>query len=210
MFEGRVIVAAYNSSASVTLSDDMNAVTQAKNVFEEERKFTRLLKVDTAYHSHHMLPCSDSYIDSIQACKIHINRERDHSCFWFSSVTDDKVMEPSEELQDIYWRDNMASPVMFTAAVINAAKCNINLALEVGPHPALRGPATQNILDVRGAPLPYCGLLSRNSDDIETFSESLGFIWTQLDGSAVDFKSFDRLISTTTRSKLLQGLPSYQ
>lgn len=81
MFEGRVIIAAYNSSASVTLSDDMNAVTQTKNVFEEERKFTRLLKVDTAYHSHHMLPCSDSYINSIQAYKIHINRERDPSCF---------------------------------------------------------------------------------------------------------------------------------
>ncbi len=209
MFKGRVTVAAHNSPASVTLSGDMDAVAHAKNVFEEEKKFARVLKVDTAYHSHHMLPCSDPYIDSLRTCGIHINRERNTSCSWFSSVIAGKVMEPIKELQDNYWRDNMVNPVMFTAAVTNAAKLDINLALEVGPHPALKGPATQNISDVR-APLPYCGILSRGVDDREAFSDSLGLIWTHFGRSAVDFESFDRLMLTTRPPKFLQDLPSYQ
>lgn len=210
MFEGRLSVAAHNSPASVTLSGDADSVTRAKNVFEEEKKSARLLKVDTAYHSHHMLPCSDPYIGSLRTCKIQINRERDASCTWFSSVIPGKIMESSEELQDMYWRDNMVNPVMFTAAVTNAAKTDVDIALEIGPHPALMGPATQTISAVRGTSLPYCGVLSRGKDDIEAFSDGLGYVWTHLGGSAVDFDSFDRLMSSTTRPKLLQGLPSYR
>ena len=210
LFQGRLTVAAHNSSASVTLSGDMDAVAQAKNVFEEEKKFVRLLNVDTAYHSHHMDPCSDPYIASLRACNIHINRERDVSCSWYSSVNAGKVMEPVDELQATYWRDNMASSVMFAAAVTNAAKSEVNLVLEVGPHPALQGPATQNISDVRGAPLPYCGVLRRNDDDIEAFSDGLSLVWTHFDGPTVDFDSLGKLFCPSAAPKLLQGLPSYQ
>ena len=208
-FKDRVTVAAHNSPASITLSGDMDAVIHAKNVFEEEKKFARVLKVDTAYHSHHMLHCSDPYIKSLRACDIHVIRDRDTSCSWFSSVIAGKIMEPVKELQDVYWRDNMVNPVMFASAVTNAAKLDVNLALEVGPHPALKGPATQNISEVR-APLPYSGVLSREIDDREAFSDSLGLIWTHFGRSAVDFKSFDQLILATRPPKFLQGLPSYQ
>ena len=210
MFEGRLSVAAHNSPASVTLSGDTSSIARAKNVFEEERKFARLLKVDKAYHSHHMLPCGDPYIGSLRTCKVHINRERDASCTWFSNVISGKIMEPVEELQDVYWRDNMVSPVMFAAAVTNATKTDVNIALEIDPHPALMGPASQTISAVRGTLLPYCGFLSREKDDIEAFSDGLGYVWAHLGGSAVDFDSLDRLMSSTTRPNLLQGLPSYQ
>ncbi|KAJ3504570.1 hypothetical protein NM208_g16319 [Fusarium decemcellulare] len=60
-FRGRLTVAAHNSSASVTISGDTDAIAHAKKVFDEEKKFARLLKVEKAYHSHHMLPCGDAY-----------------------------------------------------------------------------------------------------------------------------------------------------
>lgn len=214
-FKGRLAIAAHNSSASVTLSGDADAVVHAKKVFDEEKKFARLLKVDTAYHSHHMLPCGDPYIASLRACGIQINHERSStSCAWFSSVVpSDKGMEPTEELKDVYWRDNMTNAVLFADAVKNsiASDDQISLALEVGPHPALKGPATQNISDIRPAILPYSGVLSRGANDVEAFSDALGFLWTQLGTQGVDFQSYTKAVSYESRQpRLVVGLPSYQ
>ncbi len=216
-FKGRLAIAAHNSSASVTLSGDADAIVLAKKVFDEEKKFARLLKVDTAYHSHHMLPCRDSYIDSMRACGIQIKRGNT-SCSWFSSVTPSEMgMKPSEELQDVYWADNMTNAVLFADAIKNAVASDqqLSFALEVGPHPALKGPATQNIAEVRSAAFPYCGVLSRGKDDIQAFSDALGFIWTHVGALGVDFQSYEKAISYPSSSgssqpKLVVDLPSYQ
>ena len=214
-FKGRLAVAAHNSPASVTLSGDADAVVQAKKFFDEEKKFARLLKVDTAYHSHHMLPCCDPYVQALRACGVRVNRKRtDTSCSWFSSVTPSaKPMEPIESLQDVYWRDNMSNSVLFAEAVRDAIASDeqINLTIEVGPHPALKGPVTQNISEVRSAALPYCGTLSREKNDIEVFSETLGYVWSHLP-HLVDFQSFEKAVNCdeSRRPKLMVGLPSYQ
>ncbi|GAB1314574.1 hypothetical protein MFIFM68171_04784 [Madurella fahalii] len=213
-FKGRLAIAAHNSSASVTLSGDADAVVHAKKVFDEKKIFARLLKVDTAYHSHHMFPCADPYVEALRACGVRVNRDRDTNCTWYSSVIPGaKVMEPTQELQDIYWRDNMCNTVLFADAVKNAVSNDdqLNLVLEIGPHPALKGPATQNIADVRPTPLPYSGVLSRGNDDVEAFSECLGFVWTLLGCKAVDLQSFDRAVTGGPRTpKLVVDLPSYQ
>ena len=214
-FKGRLAVAAHNSPASVTLSGDVDAVVHAKKVFDEKKKFARLLKVDTAYHSHHMLRCGNAYIQALRACGVRINRERTNtSCSWFSSVTPSaKRMEPVEALQDVYWRDNMTNSVLFAEAIKNAIASDeqINLAIEVGPHPALKGPAIQNISEVRTAALPYCGALGRGQNDVEAFSEALGFVWTHLP-QLIDFQSFEKVVTynESRRPKLVVGLPSYQ
>ncbi|RAL03665.1 uncharacterized protein BO80DRAFT_400692 [Aspergillus ibericus CBS 121593] len=212
-FKGRLAVAAHNSSASVTLSGDADAVILAKKVFDEEKKFARLLKVDTAYHSPHMLPCGDPYVHALQSCGIVVNQERSTTCSWFSSVTpNEQAMQPEDNLQAIYWRDNMTNSVLFCDAVRNAVASDpqLSLAIEVGPHPALKGPAVQNISDVRPSPLPYTGLLSRGKDDVEALSDGLGFIWTHTGGSGVDLQSFEKAVSgRTSQPKLVVGLPSY-
>lgn len=213
-FKGRLSIAAHNSSASVTLSGDADAIVHAKKLFEEEKKFARLLKVDTAYHSHHMFPCSDPYMDALRACRIRINHNSDSTCTWFSSVVPNaKGMDAIDELQDIYWRDNMTNAVLFADAVKDAISSDeqINLALEIGPHPALQGPAVQTISDVRSAALPYSGVLSRGKDDVETFSNALGFVWTLLGAKGVDLQSYDKIMNGESRPhELVVNLPSYQ
>ncbi|CRG89192.1 Nonribosomal peptide synthetase 14 [Talaromyces islandicus] len=209
-FEGRITIAASNSPASVTLSGDADAIEEAKTVFEEESKFARLLKVDSAYHSHHMLPCSEPYTQSLRATDINVHDNRSATCRWYSSVIQGKVMEPDDSLKDLYWRDNMVRSVHFKAAVMEAAKCDVNLVLEVGPHPALKGPASQTILDAREGSLPYVGTLSRGNNDIESLSDCLGSIWGLFGGSAVDFESFERLASGNIPRMLLTNLPAYQ
>ena len=213
-FRGRVAIAANNSSASVTLSGNADAITLAKKVFDEEKKFARLLKVDTAYHSHHMVPCGDPYISSLRECGVRVNQQRSNSCSWFSSVTaSDKRMEATEELQDVYWRDNMTNAVLFADAVKNAVASDqqLSFALEVGPHPALQGPATQTISEVRSTGLPYSGVLGRGKNDVEVFSDALGFVWTLAGAYGVDFQSYEKAVSCSlSQPKLVVGLPSYQ
>ncbi|KAF3768882.1 hypothetical protein M406DRAFT_10616, partial [Cryphonectria parasitica EP155] len=209
-FRGRITVAAHNSSASVTLSGNVDAVIHAKKVFDEEKKFARMLKVDTAYHSHHMIPCGDAYIKSLQACNIQLlNREGPGSCAWYSSVVPgNDPMQTTESLKDVYWRDNMIQPVLFADAIKTAASEKINFALEVGPHPALRGPASQNIMEVR-QPVAYSGVLGRDTNDIEAFADALGFVWAQLGSGSVDFRAYEDLMSDGPPPKYVAGLPMY-
>lgn len=214
-FKGRLAVAAHNSPASVTLSGDADAIVHAKRVFDEEKKFARLLQVDTAYHSHHMLPCGDRYVAAMKACGVRVKKDRTSTCTWFSSVTgSDKPMTAVDELQDEYWRDNMTKSVLFSEAVQNAfaADDQMNFGIEVGPHPALKGPVAQNVNDDRSAPFSYTGVLSRGQNDIEAFAHGLGFVWTQLGAGSVDFQSYQKAVtgSKSLKPRLVTGLPLYQ
>ncbi|KAK4224395.1 lovastatin nonaketide synthase [Podospora fimiseda] len=218
-FKGRLAVAAHNSSASVTLSGDIDAVVLAKKVFDEEKKFARLLKVDKAYHSNHMLPCGDPYVAALTACgvKVRSSEERkDTNCVWFSSVfPDSKGVESTADIQGEYWRDNMTRTVLFADAVKNAVSSDpkLSLAIEVGPHPALKGPATLTISDVlTGGSLPYTGVLSRGQNDVEAFADALGFIWTQLGAQSVGFDNYHKTVAGegARQPQVVTGLPSYQ
>lgn len=213
-FKGKLAVAAHNSPASVTLSGDVSAIALAKKVFEEEKKFVRLLRVDIAYHSHHMLPCGDPYVEALRNCGIKVNPGGDRNCSWFSSVVpSEKPMAPIEELQHLYWKDNMIDAVLFTEAFQNviASDPSLCLAIEVGPHPALKGPVVQIMTEILPKPLPYTGVLSRGEDDVQAVSEALGYIWTHLGASNVNFSSYRRAIhSSFEEPKLIPGLPSYQ
>jgi hybrid polyketide synthase/nonribosomal peptide synthetase ACE1 len=209
-FENRICVAASNSSASVTLSGDADAIQEAKVVFDEEKKFSRLLKVDTAYHSHHMLRCSDAYMRSLQACNIQIQKPNS-ACVWISSVYGEAVPDIRDDLTCQYWNNNMVRPVLFSQAIECAIgeKGPFDAAVEVGPHPALKGPATQTIQEMSGENIHYTGVLSRDKDDVEAFAEGLGYIWTHLGEAAVDFNGYDKFASDGPQPKLLKNLPAY-
>jgi hybrid polyketide synthase/nonribosomal peptide synthetase ACE1 len=214
-FQGRISVAAHNSPASVTLSGDYDAILHAKRVFDEEKKFARLLKVDMAYHSHHMLPSGDPYIKAMRECGVKVITDRPADApAWFSSVSgSSEPLEPTEDIQHVYWRDNMCNAVLFCDAVKNAVAAfeDINLAFEVGPHPALKGPVAQNISEVRTTSIPYSGVLNRGNDDVEAFADALGFAWANFP-KLVDFQSLEKAASGghSRSPKLVTGLPKYQ
>ena len=214
-FEGRVCVAASNSQASVTLSGDADAVEEVKVVLDEEKKFTRLLKVDRAYHSHHMQPYSDPYIQSLRNCNI--KPKPGSGCRWVSSVFVEDIMDvpENERLDGKYWTSNLVKPVMFAEAlrkVFDDENDTYDLVVEVGPHPALKGPASQTIQEcLEGQSVPYTGAIYRGVDSVESFSTALGFIWQTLGEGAVDFAAFDSFASggQSAHPKLCKALPSY-
>ncbi|KAJ5084947.1 hypothetical protein NUU61_009526 [Penicillium alfredii] len=210
--ENRICVAASNSSASVTLSGDADAIEEAKEIFEDEKKFARLLKVDKAYHSHHMIPCSAPYIDAIRKCGVKVQPRTDDSPTWISSVYSEDIENVNDSLTDTYWSNNMVNPVLFSQAVAYAvgAAGPFDMTIEVGPHPALKGPAIQTIEEVAGNTLPYSGTLNRGKNDREAFASALGSLWISLGEDVVDFAGFEtKAAQSIERPMLLKGLPSY-
>lgn len=209
--EGRICVAASNSSASITLSGDLDAIEEAKEVFEDEKKFARLLKVDKAYHSHHMLPCASPYIEALQNCRIRIQDRSNVSTTWVSSVYGKNIETVNDSLVDKYWSNNMVNPVLFSEATSYAiaALGPFDMALEVGPHPALKGPALQTIQEVSGNELPYTGTCNRGKDSRKAFSSALGALWMFLGENAVDFEKFDNSTLPDGPRRLVKGLPTY-
>lgn len=217
--EGRVSIAASNSPESLTLSGDSRAIEFARKILEDEKKFARLLKVDKAYHSHHMLPCAGPYIEALTNAGIKVQPrppDRDHPS-WISSVFGEDIeIIGTETLSGEYWSRNMTNQVLFSQALEQAisTKGPLDLAIEVGPHPALKSPALQSFVAVAGSEVPYVGTLRRGSDDVEALVEGLGSVWTFLGGEAVDFSALDaRLYGDASQGqpppKLLTDLPSY-
>ncbi|KAJ5671462.1 Acyl transferase/acyl hydrolase/lysophospholipase [Penicillium longicatenatum] len=209
--EGRICVAASNSPASVTLSGDMDAIEEAKEVLEDEKKFARLLKVDKAYHSHHMIPCAAPYIEALQNCKISIQNRSDVGTTWISSVYGKNIEDVTDSLVDTYWSNNMVNPVLFSQAMsyATAALGPFDMAVEVGPHPALKGPALQTIQEVSGNEIPYTGTCNRGKDSREALASALGTLWISLGENAVDFAKFDNSTLSGGSRRLVTGLPTY-
>ncbi|KAF9632941.1 hypothetical protein BFW01_g3804 [Lasiodiplodia theobromae] len=210
-FRGRLCVAASNSSASVTLSGDASAVDRAQLVMEDESKFARRLVVDTAYHSHHMLPCLPGYIASMRRAGIQLRTPPANAPRWFSSVLDGREMNVADVDVAQYWADNMARPVLFSQALTAAVSATgaPAVAIEVGPHPALRGPASLTIEEMVKGGCPYTGTIKRGSNDVEALADCVGFIWSHLGSAAVDLERFDEAFSGPAPRMVPKGLPQY-
>jgi len=211
--QGRLCVAASNAPQSVTLSGDLEAVQQAKEHFDQKQIFARLLKVDTAYHSHHMDFCVDSYLKSLRACDVRVQPPKD-GCLWVSSVHGDTQLLEGDlgSLKGPYWVQNMVKTVLFSSAVKSAIEHGpFDLAIELGPHPTLRGPTQQTLEVASGAALPYIGTLKRSFSDIEAVGETIGSLWCHLGPACVSFEGFRRAFESgnSKQVKLLKDLPPY-
>ncbi|KAG5936300.1 Type I Iterative PKS [Claviceps sorghi] len=222
-FTGRVCVAASNSSDSVTLSGDADAIEGMKEVLEEESKFVRLLKVDKAYHSHHMLPCSSRYLQALNACGLPSNSsdecgDQGTTCrpVWYSSVYPGKRMTRANISWD-YWNDNLVSPVFFSQAletVLAEKGADLDVAIEIGPHPALKGPSLSAMRASLGVELPYTGCMKRSDNDVDAFAGALGYLWERFGSNCLNITELNKGQKLSSRSGMIDGglikdLPTY-
>lgn len=211
-FEGRLCVAASNGPDSITLSGDLDAIEEAKTVFDSEHKFARMLQVDRAYHSHHMRPCARTYIKSLKPYfRVPISRS---DCNWISSVRPPHQMT-SNDPDPEYWKDNLVSPVLFSEAIeaaLNSEPVPFDVIVEVGPHPALKGPCLSTVQSVTGKELPYIGCMERNRDDWTSLSSAFGFLWERFGTTAVNPPLLDSVIfggGNLPAPKMVNDLPMY-
>ncbi|RAL06443.1 non-reducing polyketide synthase pyr2, partial [Aspergillus ibericus CBS 121593] len=207
-FDGKVRVAASNSPVSVTFSGDLDAVQELEWMLKSLDLSVRRLRVDVAYHSHHVVPCAVPYHHALEECEI---RAYPVMVKWFSSVYKSKELQTGD-LSPQYWCHNMLRPVLFFQAVNAAFADNpdIELVVEVGAHPTLKGPILQTLSDIKGSEpeIAYLGLAERGASSPEVFASAIGSFWTHL-GPNLDIQRYMSLFDHSYGSRFLKGLPTY-
>nr|AFA26384.1 polyketide synthase A [Aspergillus flavus] len=209
-FSGRIVVAASNGPASTTLSGDYDAILEVKALLDRKKTFARTLQVDVAYHSHHMIPCSTAYLESLRACNIQVKSPRS-GCTWISSVTGRNAIldKDVQRFSATYWVDNMVKPVLFSQAV-ERSLCgtqDLGACIEFGPHPALRGPVLDTLKSKGASSVLYTSLLHRGHNDLKAASSAVGYLWERM-ADRVDLASFLQGFRSQPL-QLIKGLPTY-
>lgn len=211
---GRAVIACINSPSSITAAGDEEAIDELRDIVEEKRIFNRKLRVDMAYHSHHMELVADEYLASLEGI-----RPRDSAgARFFSSVTGSEIS--ATDLGPEYWAKNLTSPVQFGQALrtmclalndksSSSTEDKNTFLVEVGPHGALEGPVKQT-LKATGAAVSgveYAPSLVRNVDAVEAVHQLAATLSSKgkyLNFEAINFpRGRDRTVS------LLTDLPRY-
>ncbi|KAI9690328.1 MAG: Type I Iterative PKS [Bathelium mastoideum] len=181
--EGEVKLAAINSPDSVTLSGEAAAIDEISTAMTADSTFNRTLKTDgNAYHSHHMITVGREYVEMLTEGIKHIQKlglSNAEQCYqhapWVSSVTPSKSTAEFNNPAS-YWRANLESPVLFSEAVaslVNMKDIPIHALVEIGPHPALKGPLEQ-ILKAGGRTIAYVSTLKRQEDSRVSMLQLVG------------------------------------
>lgn len=171
--------------------------------------------VDKAYHSFHMETCAEPYVRALaeSGCDaLEPTSEAQPPTVWISSVHAGRRME-RHHITANYWKDNLLSPVLFSQAVEHVMRehGSVDLAVEVGCHPALKGPSLKTIAtcDETIPEIPYTGCMRRGSDDLEAFASALGYIWERFGFKSVGFSSLNTILPQAPVNNLAKVLPPY-
>ncbi|KAL8828179.1 MAG: hypothetical protein Q9191_002743, partial [Dirinaria sp. TL-2023a] len=132
----QVVIACVNGPSLITASGDERGISRLQNITEQENHFSRQLKVDVAYHSHHMQDISSEYLASLKSVEPQLAQNVE----FHSSVHGRQI--DTKSLDAAYWVENMTSPVQFLDAVqsMYTERQGPDALIEIGPHCTLESP----------------------------------------------------------------------
>jgi acyl transferase domain-containing protein len=213
--KGKVVVACINSPNNCTVSGDVLAIEELRNILDQQQISCTKLKVGVAYHSPHMEHVRDEYLKALSNIPT-TSQLSDNFIPMFSSVTGDLIRPQS--LSASYWVDNLVSPVNFSGAVGSLLKHSesqehlhdrrvfANTFLEIGPHSALRGPLKDIFSheDNVSSNLSYITILRRGRDAANTALQAMGELYCRGYNLALT-----KINETNPEVKMLVDLPVY-
>ncbi|KAJ4414976.1 Type I Iterative PKS [Gnomoniopsis sp. IMI 355080] len=215
--KGKACLACINSPQSVTISGDADAIDEVASRLEAARSqngatiFHRRLLVDTAYHSHHMRAIGGSYRSCLAGMGHEKGDERTNIAF-FSSVSGGlKLLDFGAE----YWVSNLVSPVRFSDALQQLARCHIDgqdhVYVEIGPHSALAGPVRQTLTKLDGLdkpkPFNYLSVLQRKRSAVYSTLALIGKLFER--GASIDMDASLSLCPGADKANVITNLPTY-
>jgi acyl transferase domain-containing protein/NADPH:quinone reductase-like Zn-dependent oxidoreductase/SAM-dependent methyltransferase len=207
---GKAVIACVNSPSSVTISGDAEAVNYLAAALNDAGVFARKLRVDTAYHSHHMEKVAKSYRTALEDVKpMPVTKAK-----FFSSVTGLPLDYPST-LNGDYWVTNMVSQVKFLQAVQSfASDLNTagkgdftNMIIEIGPHSALSGPLREilNMPGISKINSIYIPSIIRKKSGVEALLSLAGNTFAQ--GCVMNYGAINP--KSHSKPRVLVDLPKY-
>lgn len=156
--EFKLSCAGQNGPNSVILAGDRDAVEHLNSSRVERRWRGRILDVNCAFHSSHMLPLGDELAASLaelqpQRATVPI----------FSTVGRDQVR--GETMTARHWVDNMCAPVEFASAISRLLSEGYTHFVEIAPQPQLGGDVMACAAAAK-TPATVVPTLVRNSDGV--------------------------------------------
>lgn len=192
-----VVIGCENSPSSVTLSGDLDVleIVNAEIKAKYPDALVRQLKVQCAYHSHHMKRVAHNYAGMLQDLHYGVP-----NIPFYSSVTGKQF---DGTIGASYWTQNLVSPVLFLSALNEVlGSFSMALLLEVGPHSALAGPIRQTMkASTISTTSDYSPTLVRGSDAASCMLECAGSLFQR--GLPINFEVI------SSRGHLLVDLPTY-
>ena len=167
-YEDCVAVAACNSPTSTVLSGEQTALEQVINRLKLQHVFCHRVNVDVASHSQHMTPFIADLMKAIEGFE-----PRPTSVPIYSTVTGDIC--PGENFDASYWVRNLRDSVQFSTVVERLMADDIDIFLEISPHPVLLPAIQEGLLHHRreGTLLPS---LCRKKEEQATMLASLSVL----------------------------------
>uniref|UniRef100_A0A8H7K7F4 Carrier domain-containing protein n=1 Tax=Bionectria ochroleuca TaxID=29856 RepID=A0A8H7K7F4_BIOOC len=167
----RVVVACHNSSRNVTLSGDRDAIEKLKDAADAKGIFARVLRTGGKLITR---DTRKTLQPRILICSNLHHRSTKH----------------------LY---RQQSPVLFNSGVEEMLKemTEVNLLVEVGPHPALKGPLRDICQTTNNSHVGYLNTLKRQENDVDQMLQLAGSLWSQ--GDQIDI---ERVTSVEEMGKL--------
>lgn len=210
---GIVSVACVNSPASTTISGDEAAIDELKAVLDDQAVFAKKLKVDIAYHSHHVQKVAAQYRSSLKGLESNAPRP---SVRFISSVT---ATEKSNDFGPSYWVQNLTSPVRFSHALAELCRVqhtesrfmsdSVSCLIEIGPHSALSGPIRQILSQpsVESSNFQYLPSLVRDNDSLHSILSLCGKLFEL--GYPLNLDPSTLFGNSNTHKAVIHNLPPY-
>jgi acyl transferase domain-containing protein/NADPH:quinone reductase-like Zn-dependent oxidoreductase/SAM-dependent methyltransferase len=159
---GTACIACVNSPSSTTISGDKAAIDKLKVLLDDASIFNRKLKIDVAYHSHHMRKVSNQYLQSIEG----LVAEDPHP--WIKFVSSVTGKQKTSGFGAHYWVENLVSQVKFSKGLEELSRSHRaeSIMIEIGPHSALQGPIRQTLTqpNLESLKYSYFSTLLRDKD----------------------------------------------
>jgi acyl transferase domain-containing protein len=202
---GRAVIACVNRRLSVTLSGDEKAIAELQSTLDERGFLTRRLKVDVAYHSHHMQLALQQYRSLIGE----ISPQTSHVPF-YSAVHGRAML--ADELHADYWVDNLILRVEFVQALKGLLIDNtkVTTLVEIGSHCALQTPLNDiTRQQVPSRNIEYLPSLKRKVDAMEALQQLAISLLLRGFPLNLESKNFPVMAHTKRRPVLLTNLRKY-
>ena len=178
-----VVISCHNSPESVTLSGDAADILALEQNLSAEKTFARVVATgNNAYHSHHMQALGRGYEEDLNDMLSSIATwKRNPLPFSSFFSSKDGCLYPQNRIDAAYWRSNLESPVLFHQALADLVETNsIDVLLEIGPHPVLKGPIRQLGLSMPEVKFPeYISTLVKGDDGAENLLQTAGLLFAK-------------------------------
>jgi acyl transferase domain-containing protein/2-polyprenyl-3-methyl-5-hydroxy-6-metoxy-1,4-benzoquinol methylase len=173
---GQVMVACLNSPSSTTVSGDVSAVEELEVLLKSDNVFARRLKIDAAYHSHHMQALATPYLAWLETL-FKGDGHMDENVIFSSPTTGKRETSGKMISSPQHWVTSLVQPVQFVESFKNmcfedstSTTSSVDVVIEIGAHAALSGPIQEiaALPDFKGCKITYFPTLVRKSSAVDT------------------------------------------